>query len=192
MSEKSQDKWDKIYKQQEKKPSACLVLQYNQHLLPEHGDAVDIACGLGGNATLLAKAGLNVQAWDISPIAIQQLQQQINKDDLTISASVRNMDNVILKENSVDVIVVSYFLDRNLCPELVRALRPGGLLFYQTYCQQRVNQQGPSNPDYFLTDNELLTLFYQLKIRVYREESLVGDHRQGTRNQALLIAEKLP
>ncbi len=33
---------------------------------------------------------------------------------------------------SFDVIVVSHLLDRTLAPALVAALRPGGLLYYQT------------------------------------------------------------
>ena len=63
-------------------------------------------------------------------------------------------------------------------------------MFYQTYCQQKVQQQGPSNPNFLLKDNELLQLFSSMKVRVYREESLLGDHQKGWRNQALLVAEK--
>jgi len=34
-------------------------------------------------------------------------------------------------------------------------------------------------------------LFSKMKVRVYREESLLGDQQQGWRNQALLVAEKV-
>jgi hypothetical protein len=64
------------------------------------------------------------------------------------------------------------------------------VLFYQTYCQQKVSDSGPSNPDYLLADNELLRLFPDLQLRVYREESVLGQHDIGIRNQALMVAEK--
>jgi len=46
-------------------------LTQNQHLLPSQGTALDLACGQGGNSQLLAKAGLDVLAWDSSAVAIE-------------------------------------------------------------------------------------------------------------------------
>lgn len=183
-------KWDTIYSDKKHSPTASLVLQQNQHLLPQHGTALDLACGQGGNALLLAKAGLDVSAWDLSPVAIQQLTSFAGLNNVPLDAQVRNVIECPPKPNSLDVIVVSYFLDRRLCHSLVEALRPKGLLFYQTYCQHKVQQHGPTNADFLLADNELLSLFSTLKVRVYREEALLGDHQQGWRNQALLVAEK--
>ena len=185
-----QAKWDAIYSQRDNEASACLALTQNKHLLPAQGVALDLACGQGGNALLLAKSGLDVIAWDLSPIVITQLQQTAKEQELNIKAQVRDVIKQPPEVNSVDVIVVSFFLDRSLCPALLKALRPGGLLFYQTYCQDKVSQQGPNNPAFLLADNELLQLFPTLKVRVYREESLLGEQQQGWRNQALLVAGK--
>ncbi len=185
-----QTKWDAIYNNKEHSPTASFVLTQNQHLLPRQGTALDLACGQGGNAVLLAKAGLEVSAWDISPVAVQQLRSFADSTNLSINGEIRDVVELPPEPNSLDVLVVSFFLDRSLCKHLMAALRPGGLLFYQTYCQQKVAQQGPSNADFLLADNELLSLFSTMKIRVYREESLLGDHQQGWRNQALLVAEK--
>jgi tellurite methyltransferase len=185
-----QKKWDGIYLQREGETSVARVLLENQHLLPEKGKALDLACGLGSNAKLLAKAGLEVDAWDISPVAIKQLQQEVQSKKLTINAQVHDVIEKPPATNSFDVIVVSFFLDRDLCDKLILALKPGGLLFYQTYCQAKVDQAGPQNPDYLLADNELLRLFPSLKVRVYREEALLGEHQRGFRNIAFLVAEK--
>lgn len=185
-----QAKWDTIYSQRDNEPKAALVLQQNSHLLPQQGVALDLACGQGGNALLLAESGLDVLAWDVSPIAIEQLQNTADLKRLNLKAMARDVVKNPPSANSIDVLVVSFFLERLLCPALLAALKPGGLLFYQTYCQQKVSQQGPGNPDYLLADNELLQLFSQMKIRVYREEALLGRHDEGLRNQALLIAEK--
>jgi len=185
-----QSKWDRIYSEKKAEPTACYVLTQNQHLLPTQGRALDLACGQGANARLLAQAGLDVEAWDASAVAIEQLSDVAAEASLTIDAQVRDVIKSPPKENSLDVLVVSFFLDRGLCPRLIAALKPGGLLFYQTYCQQKVTDQGPNNPDFLLADNELLKLFSPMKPRVYREESLLGDVEQGWRNQALLVAEK--
>jgi len=186
-----QSKWDKIYSQKTVEPSASFVLTENQHLLPSQGTALDLACGQGGNARLLAEAGLDVLAWDSSAVAIEQLSHVVESTSLSIDAQVRDIIESPPEDNSVDVVVVSFFLDRGLCSQLIAALRPGGLLFYQTYCQDKVSEQGPNNPDFLLADNELLTLFSTMKVRVYREESLLGAQQQGWRNQALLVAEKV-
>jgi tellurite methyltransferase len=186
----AQSKWDKIYSQKLVEPSAAFVLSENQHLLPSQGIALDLACGQGGNALLLAEAGLDVLAWDSSAVVIKQLSDVTKSKSLLVDAQVRDVVESPPHANSLDVVVVSFFLDRGLCSKLVEALRPGGLLFYQTYCQDKVSEQGPKNPDFLLADNELLTLFPTMKLRVYREESLLGDQQQGWRNQALLVAEK--
>jgi tellurite methyltransferase len=185
-----QAKWDGIYAQREGQVTAARVLLENAHLLPATGKALDLACGLGGNAKLLAERGLEVDAWDLSPVAIEQLQQEVQSKKLTVNAQVHDVIASPPAKASFDVIVVSFFLDRELCGKLVSALKPGGLLFYQTYCQDKVDQMGPKNPDYLLGDNELLQLFPSLKVRVYREEALLGDHQKGFRNIAFLVAEK--
>jgi len=186
-----QEKWDKIYQQRDNNNiTACWALTQNKHLLPTQGVALDLACGQGANALLLAEAGLDVLAWDLSPVAIEQLQRCAKQRSLEIKAQVRDVMRMPPDENSLDVLVVSFFLDRGLIPALLAALRPGGIVFYQTYCRDKTEEIGPNNPDFLLTENELLQLFSSLKLRVYREESLIGDQQQGWRNQALLVAEK--
>ena len=87
-------------------------------------------------------------------------------------------------------VVVSHFLERTLTESLCAALRPGGLLFYQTFVRDKVGQQGPGNPDYLLAENELLSMFATLRLRVYREEGCLGDTMQGLRNEALYVGQK--
>jgi len=166
------------------------VLRESRHLLPIKGDALDMACGLGGNALLLAEAGLSTQAWDISPVAIETLQSRAMNVRGSLQAIVRDVSINPPSPASFDVIVVSYFLERTLAQSLCAALRPGGILFYQTFVRDKVSQQGPSNPEFLLAENELLTLFATLRLRVYREEGRLGNVQQGLRNEALLVSQK--
>jgi 2-polyprenyl-3-methyl-5-hydroxy-6-metoxy-1,4-benzoquinol methylase len=185
------NKWDRIYSERKPaQPQPAEVLLQNRHLLPKQGVALDLACGLGANSLLLAEQGLEVHAWDISSVAIAQLDKLAQQSGLEIHVLERDVSSQPPEPDSVDVLVVTHFLVRAMAADLVAALKPGGLLFYQTFCRDKVYAQGPSNPEYLLKDNELLQLFSGLKVRVYREESLLGNHDQGWRNQAMLVAEK--
>lgn len=188
----SQQKWDKIYSRSDHstpKPSA--VLQENSHLLPKAGTAIELACGLGGNALFLASHGLQTSAWDISPIAIVKLQREAEQLNLPLHAEQKDLTQPLSNtENRFDVVVVSRYLDRSFCRQIEQILKPDGLLFYQTFCIDKVSPEGPSNPDYLLQKNELLRLFATLDIVVYREEGVIGDTSRGFRNQAMLVARK--
>jgi tellurite methyltransferase len=70
-----EEKWDKLYVGKNcNEAVACDALRENIHLLPQSsGNALDLACGMGGNAILLAKESkLTVNAWDISSVAISK------------------------------------------------------------------------------------------------------------------------
>lgn len=191
MSSEIEAKWNTRYREREAPTNAAKVVEENQHLLPNSGCALDLACGLGANALLLARAGLETYAWDISAVAIERLSDSAAVQNLSLHTEVRDVSVQPPEPNRFDVIVVSWFLERVLAPALVAALRPGGLLFYQTHTALRIDDSGPRNPDFLLQDNELLQLFAALKPRVYREENKLGDIQRGWRNSAYLIAEKM-
>lgn len=191
-SSSDRDKWNLRYRQAaEDSGPPVQVLSENRHLLPATGVALDLACGLGANALLLAKHGLDTHAWDISDVAIAHLRASAQRRALSVHAQARDVVAQPPAPTSFDVIVVSFFLERALAPALIAALRPQGLLFYQTYTHARVDDSGPHNPEYRLADNELLRLFSALQVLVYREEGRHGDLGHGWRNQAMLVAKKI-
>ncbi|MCG7920368.1 MAG: methyltransferase domain-containing protein [Candidatus Thiodiazotropha lotti] len=184
-------KWDQRYADEEKVARPAEVLLNNAHLLPKQGSALDLACGLGGNALFLASRGFVVEAWDLSAVAIQRLEQSARQQKLNnLHARVRDVENQPPSTEQFDVIVVSYFLERALIPALIQALKPGGLIFYQTFTQLAVSSEGPQNPAFRLADQELLQLFRDLKVRLYREEGRLGDLSFGSRDVAMLVAQK--
>ncbi len=183
-------KWDETYSQPLQQTEAAKVLAEHRYLLPEHGQALDLACGLGGNALLLAEAGLSVDAWDISGVALRALQDQAAARNLRINTRQCNITPMMLPIDQYDVIVISRFLDRALCNAIMAALKTGGLLFYQTFTRNKIDQQGPSNPDFLLANNELLRLFAPLTLIFYQEYSRIGDLQCGDRNEARFIGQK--
>ena len=54
--------WNLRYQAATDWPTPCQVLADNVHLLPTTGIALDLACGLGANALLLAQHGLTTYA----------------------------------------------------------------------------------------------------------------------------------
>lgn len=190
MNEITTHKWNRRYAQAAFNPQPAMVLEKYAYLLPAQGRALDLACGTGGNALLLAGQGLDTTAWDISDVAINQLADSRHTQGY-LHAEARDVEKHPPAPNSFDVIVVSYFLYRPLMKALVAALCPGGLLFYQTFTEQRVaGAAGPSNPDFLLKPNELLNTFEDLHTLLYQEEGLTGNLDQGVRNIALYVGQK--
>jgi tellurite methyltransferase len=184
-------KWNHLYGQSS---HACYiaaqVLTENDFLLPSTGMALDLASGLGANSIFLAEHGLAVTAFDISSVAIDNLSTYAAQQGLNINACQQKITTESFSESSFDVIVVSRFLDRTLSDAIIGALKPDGLLFYQTFTREKINRKPPNNPDYLLTENELLALFSSLKVVFYREYALIGEQLRGLRNKAQFVGQK--
>ena len=185
-------KWNTIYHKQSTPPDACDVLKNLDFLLPSQGHCLDLACGLGGNALFMAQRQLTVTAWDISDVAIDKLNTTAQQRNVSgnLQASICDIESLQHIPTQYDVIVVSYFLHRPICPIITAALKPGGLLYYQTFCDHKVSQRGPSSNRFLLKNNELLSLFPDLSVRFYQEHHHCGDISQGDRDCAWLVAEK--
>lgn len=190
--QEARQKWNERFQHSAGPPRPALVLWENQHLLPATGKALDLACGLGGNALLLAERGLETWAWDIADVAVQRLQSLAQQHQLPLHAELRDVVTNPPAPESFDVVVVSRFLDRALIAPLIKALRPDGLLLYQTFTATAlaVEDVGPKNPAYRLAAQELLMLFQQLRVVMYREEGSLGDVSRGVRNEAMFIGHK--
>ena len=184
-------RWDQRHGSAADLGQVALVLERNLHLLPAGGEALDLACGRGASSLRLAEAGMQVAAWDLSPVAIDRLQRAAAARAVRLQAQVRDVIERPPPAAGFDLILVSYFLERSLTSSIIAALRPGGLLFYQTFIRDAVSDTGPSNPAYRLGDNELLELFRPLKVRYYREDGRLGDLNQGSRDIAMLVAQKV-
>jgi len=185
------DKWDAIYRDRHVTcPEPARVLAEYSHLLPGRGLALDLACGRGGNALLLAGSGLTAHAWDRSASALERLREFALQRKLTVETRVCDLTIERPGKNRFDVIAVSNYLDRKLTPFLYRALRRNGLLFYETFITEKVDETGPGNPAFLLQPNELLHMFHNLHILLYREEGRTGDRDRGFRNKAMLIGQR--
>jgi len=188
-------KWDRIYSQADLTlvPEPCYVLKQYNHLLPESGQpaigtALDIASGLGGNALYLANRGFNTTAIDISSVAIEIIR---GYNHPMIDACCAPISSDELERVQYDIVVVANFLDRALCSAIGNAVSPGGLLFYQTHVKDKANpERGPSNPEFLLVRNELLSLFAGFDVLAFSDIGRAGELETGFRNQSYLVARR--
>jgi tellurite methyltransferase len=169
-------------------PAPAEVLVRYRHWLPGGGLALDLACGLGANALLLAERGLDVHAWDVSAVALGRLGAQARERGLRVSTAQRDVVAAPPQPSSWDVIVCSRFLHRPLCPALLAALRPGGLLYVQTFTRLGERTGGPRNPEYLLEPGELLHLFAGLTPLASHDGSHPDSARAGASGEAWLVA----
>ena len=186
------DRWEQRHADTEGIGEVAQVVRENGHLLSPGLKALDLACGRGANALLLARWGLQVSAWDFSSTAIERLTEESRGQGLEISCQVRDVVANPPEACSFDVILVSYFLERTLFDAIKDAVKPGGLLLYETFTREAVSDRGPSNPDWRLGQNELLALCSDMRIHYYREDARLGDLSQGSRDVAMIAATRLP
>jgi tellurite methyltransferase len=90
------------------------------------GRALDLACGSGRNALWLAEHGWSVTAVDGSPEAIEQLRQR----GAHIDAHTADLEKgeYAIEPSRWDLIVISYYLQRDLFEPAKRGVVPGGVL----------------------------------------------------------------
>lgn len=72
-----------------------------------------------------------------------------------------------------DAIIVTHYLHRALFPSLLRALADDGVLVYETFARGNQAYGKPSNPDFLLTEGELLTLIDRTLIVVAFEQGRI-------------------
>jgi tellurite methyltransferase len=144
--------------------------QYIQPIFPKAGVALDVAGGLGRHALWMAELRWKVTVVDISEVAFQKAQQKSEERGVEIDFLVRDLNTWSPDRKQYDLVLVFYYLQRDLFSYLEASLKPGGLLIYKTYTGEQLQyESGPKNPAHLLKQNELLHAFPGLRTLFYRE-----------------------
>ncbi|MBH0177365.1 MAG: dihydroneopterin aldolase [Nitrospira sp.] len=175
-------------------PSRFLVEQL--HRLPK-GTALDLAAGQGRHSLFLASHGYQVDAIDRDETALAQLAATA-KSRACSAITTRTLDleqpapfDPGLGKEKYDVIVVFFYLYRSLFPSLIDALKPGGVLAYETFTiDNYFHHQHPKRWEFCLTPNELLRLSSGLQILHYDEGGHTGNQTSSLVYTAQLLAHK--
>src|SRR5262245_3137882 len=139
------------------------------------GRAVDVATGRGRHAAVLAAAGFRTFVTDIQRQFVRDAIERAAHHGRTVSGWCADLQVYRLPPTSVDLIVVTRYLQRDLCASLAHALRPGGFVLYETFTDAQLRHgPGPTSPDHLLRPGELPVLFGGLE-RVFYEEVFAPD-----------------
>jgi tellurite methyltransferase len=169
--------WNKKYSEgshNSLEPDPLLVSSYAEFLADQPpGLALDVAGGVGRHTLWLTQRGWRVKLLDISDIGIQHAKENANRMGMeaAISTEIRDLNSTQnLGREQYDLVLVFFFLQRDLFPALSAAIKPGGLLIYKTYTREQKNFiGGPSHPMFLLEPNELLRAFSSLRVLQYHE-----------------------
>ncbi len=183
MNQSTAQKWDSKYEQISSKAlvNPCWNLQQHSRHLPLKGRGLDLACGLGGNARFMAQCGLSIEAWDISDVALTQLNNWAAVNKLKINPVLVDLNQMLFPYQQFDVIVVSCYLNRQLFAQLEQALKPNGKLFYQAFLAP-VQDHAPNNPDFYIQTGEFNQAWPSLTTLVYGE-GWIKDLQSSTRHR---------
>lgn len=174
-------------------PPSALVCEYLEQIRAagRAGGVVDLACGRGRNALFLANAGVRVMGLDRNPDHVRELEVRARRLDAPLTAircDLETEHGIPIAPGSCGAILVFRFLFRPLATAIESALRPGGILLYETFAlAQRETGRGPHRREFYLEPDELLTLFPNLEVLFYSEGCDAGRSGDIT---ARLVARK--
>lgn len=138
-------------------------------LLPR-GLALDIAAGTGRHSLYLARAGIRVIAADFSAPAVQVLSAAARQEGLPVTPVLADLEESFpFRPRSFDLIINVTYLDRALVPLLRGALRPGGMLLFDTFLIDQAATGHPSTPLFLLGHYELREMLVGMELLRYRE-----------------------
>ncbi|MEE9607230.1 MAG: methyltransferase domain-containing protein [Myxococcota bacterium] len=147
------------------------------------GPLLDLACGPGRHALAAATRGARVVGLDRKLPALAELRAAALGRRLALETVCTDLEGgagIPVRAGACAVILVFRFLFRPLAGAIQLALRPGGLLVYETFTTEQTRLGwGPSNPAYLLRRGELRELFAPLEVLEYWEGVRSGERPEA-------------
>ena len=161
------------------------------------GKVLDVAAGEGRHALYMASHGYEVIGLDRDENALATLTRTAQDHRLS-NISTRTVDleqhpetPPSLGNEEYDGILVFFYLFRPLFPSILQALKPGGVLIYETFLiDNHVRFNHPRRKEFCLGHNELLHLTHSLRVLHYEEGPHPTSSHQEPPVTARLVAQK--
>jgi 2-polyprenyl-3-methyl-5-hydroxy-6-metoxy-1,4-benzoquinol methylase len=199
----SAETWTERYSE----PSFVFGTQPNAYLadkrvLIEPGKtALAVADGEGRNSVWLAQQGLEVDAFDISPVGVAKARQLAQQASVNVNYHVCSCDDWDWRPAAYDYVVAIFvqFADpdmrRRLFTNMITTLKPGGFLILQGYTPKQLEYKtgGPGLLDHLYTEEMLTSAFAELRLidmQVYEAELNEGTRHSGMSALIGIVARK--
>jgi SAM-dependent methyltransferase len=122
--------------------------------------ALDVATGSGRHAWMLAISGFRTFAVDRNVDLLREIKARAPSEGLALTLWAADLERTVLPASHFDLLVCTRYLQRNLFPALRDAIKPGGIVLYETFTvSQRQHGTGPRSPDHLLEPLELQGMF---------------------------------
>lgn len=145
---------------------------------------LDLACGGGRNGLWLAKQGAQVTFVDRDLSRLTDLPANCQQYQLDLETE----PPPALAAQLFDIVMVFNYLHRPLIEQIKQAIKPGGILVYETFITTQARYGRPKNPDFLLHSNELLERFDDFATLHYFEGNVGCEDNPSFKAQ--LIAQK--
>ncbi|WP_194711948.1 class I SAM-dependent methyltransferase [Noviherbaspirillum soli] len=195
--------WDQRYSDPDfvfgTEPNAYLADQAG--LLQPGKKALAVADGEGRNSVWLARQGLIVDAFDISPVGVDKARRLAGDAGVDVAYHVSSVDDWAWQEQAYDYVVAIFvqFADPamrdRLFAGMVKALKPGGFLVLQGYTPRQLEYKtgGPGVLSHLYTEDMLKAAFAGLRIvdmRSYDAQLDEGSRHSGMSALVGMVARK--
>ena len=140
-------------------------VKYCLEVLPyKNGYALDLACGKGRHSIFLSNLGYNVLSVDVDEHKLNCFNGKLIKKKVL---DVEDINNWPLGKKKFNVIIVTNFLNRKIFPSIIKSIKKGGYLIYETFSEGHQKIGRPTNPKYILKPRELLRLSNKMQLVAY-------------------------
>ncbi|MBL8343585.1 MAG: class I SAM-dependent methyltransferase [Rubrivivax sp.] len=176
-------------------------LREHVHHLPPRGRVLCVADGEGRNSVFLARQGFRVEAFDIAPNAVGKAQAFAARQGVQVRFELADCDGYAWEAEAFDGIAAIFvqFADpamrTRLFAQMVRALKPGGVLILQGYTPRQLEYRtgGPPILSHLYTEPMLREAFAALallELRDYEAEIFEGTGHHGRSALIGLVARR--
>ncbi len=180
-------------------PNAWLA--QHRDLLPAGGRVLAVADGEGRNSVWLAQQGMQVDAFDISPVGVAKATKLAQQANVQVNYQVCGADNFDWKPETYDAVVAIFIqfaapdARARLFAHMKSALKPDGLVLLQGYTPKQLDYKtgGPPNLDHLYTEALLRDAFGDMTIlELHAYEAVLREGTQHSGQSALigLVAHK--
>jgi tellurite methyltransferase len=142
-----------------------------------HGRVLDVAAGAGRNALFLARRGLQVDAIDIARAGLRIAQSAARNESVRVNLVQADLESFPLPRLCYDAAINIRYLQRSLFGPLQQAVKPGGIILFETFLIDQQRFGHPRNAAFLLQHGELRAAFSTCEMLTY-EEGMFGTAAQ--------------